>query len=330
MTPSASSSGSPPQQPKAPIDPPESTESAKSVEPAKSAKETDLAQPAQPAQPPEADPTTHPQTLGGLLRAARLRAGLSLEEAAHILRLRPAVIRELEGDDLRSFDHASYARMTLLGYARILRLPEEEIRPWLPQNTGFETSEFTYLQQLANPEAVLSSSGPNYKNNPRGEHSSGHPLRSTLKVFLALVLLLGIGYGYLLWRNLSRLQSTAPASPATTTAVLPTPTPPLLDTLENIRPAASPSPMWPNDPLDLNLQTPTPDPAAAEAPSAVDLFRDDDTALNLPPALPVLPALPVDSSDSADSAENLIEASTENPPPAEETPAASTEPSPAP
>lgn len=255
---------------------------------------------------PPSSPETAPLTLGATLQSARQKAGFSVEEIARVLRLRPAVVRELENDDLRSFDHASYARMTILGYARALRLPEETIRPWLPKNTGFETSEFSYLDRLAASDAP-----PQHDElSPDTTHRrSGTALGRTLKVFLSVIVLLAAGYGYLLWRNLGRLQPTLPQQPPA--AALPTPSPDLAESLENMAPSLPDNALWREDVLALDIQStslvetaneetsPT-NPAteaATEAPPA------NLTVLPALPALPVLPALPaeVTSSPTPDS-----------------------------
>lgn len=253
---------------------------------------------AQDTQPRPTEPQIsafdQPATLGAIFAAARQRAGLTVDEAARILRLRPTVLREIENDDLRSFDHATYARMTLLSYARLLRLPEETVRPWLPKPSSFSTSDFGYLNRLVEnlPEKTETVTP---EESARPQSSS---LGNTLRVFFALCLLIGLAYGYLLWRNLGRLQTTGNATQSAVpqvqpeaTSVAPSPQP--------AQPAQAPAnqelPASPS--TDLTPVTSSPEPQSqplSEPPEAAPTPAEAPT-----PTLPIRPALPVETPAAA-------------------------------
>lgn len=66
-------------------------------------------------------------TPGALLRSARERQGLSVEECARRLRARPGQVAALESGDLSSFGGDVYARGFLRTYARILDVDPDEV-----------------------------------------------------------------------------------------------------------------------------------------------------------------------------------------------------------
>lgn len=62
---------------------------------------------------------------GEQLRAARVARGWSLQEVAGRLRIRPALVEALEGDDYAPFGATTYARGQLRNYARLLGLDDQ-------------------------------------------------------------------------------------------------------------------------------------------------------------------------------------------------------------
>ena len=81
--------------------------------------------------------------------SARLKAGISLEKAAKDTRIRVQKLREIEADDFSGFAHPTYSRLFLLDYADYLGVPQEEIRPLLPDRAGAAGAGFQYIEQLS-------------------------------------------------------------------------------------------------------------------------------------------------------------------------------------
>lgn len=73
---------------------------------------------------PDASPAAG---VGELLRAGRERAGLSLEQVAAELHLKPEVIRALEADDDAALPEPPYVRGYLRAYAKLAGLQEAEL-----------------------------------------------------------------------------------------------------------------------------------------------------------------------------------------------------------
>ncbi len=80
--------------------------------------------------------------------AARAKAGISIEKAAADTRIRVQRLRELEADDFSGFTHPTYVRLFLLDYAEYLGLPQDEIRPLLPDRAGAAPGGFQYIEAL--------------------------------------------------------------------------------------------------------------------------------------------------------------------------------------
>jgi cytoskeletal protein RodZ len=200
-------------------------------------------------------------TIGERFRAAREKQGWEIEDVSRMLRLRPTILREIENDDLGSFTHASYARLSLLGYARLLGIPEEEVRAWLPAKGDLSSGEFTYLDRLQNPEPAARREDFAEQRLPKRS-----PLETLLKVTAVVVLLLGAVYAYIIWHNLGRLQGGGTEAPAEVTQpVIPFPPPVIVlesagetitETPFQLTPQDSPTPFIEQDALALELQIP--------------------------------------------------------------------------
>ncbi|MCX7712589.1 MAG: helix-turn-helix domain-containing protein [Chthoniobacterales bacterium] len=138
-------------------------------------------------------------TLGKRLSSQRQARHLSIEDVARTLRLRANLIREIEQDDLRSFDHPSYARLTILSYSRFLGIPDAEILPWLPEPGSISSSNYQYMEHLSEPEPItpedIYSPAPQKKKWPQ----------TAIIITGLLILIVLAAYGALLWNNLNRL-----------------------------------------------------------------------------------------------------------------------------
>jgi len=237
------------------------------------------------------------RTLGTILREAREAHGWSTEEVSRMLRVRPVILREVENDDLGSFSHASYARMSILGYARLLGLPEEDIRSWLPAKGAITSGEFTYLDRLQNPEPAARRQDFAEQRIPQP-----NPVILVLKIMAVLLLLGAASYAYFFWHNLGRLQ-TADGT-ARENLIAPTPNPVVGDTSQSItiesgptdfsessfrlKPRDAPTPFLEQDALALDLQiTPAPPPPALPPGDEQLPLPDPTSNPEIRPALPV-------------------------------------------
>lgn len=73
-----------------------------------------------------------PPSAGALLRAAREARGLSVDEVAGRLRLRPHLVEALERDDLAALGAGPYGRGQLRNYARLVGVDEQRVLPARP------------------------------------------------------------------------------------------------------------------------------------------------------------------------------------------------------
>ncbi|MCE9790777.1 DUF4115 domain-containing protein [Shewanella indica] len=66
-------------------------------------------------------------TLGSLLKSAREQKGISVEDAATRLHLRPCIVTDIEADCFSNIDSSTYVRGYVKNYARILGVDKEAI-----------------------------------------------------------------------------------------------------------------------------------------------------------------------------------------------------------
>lgn len=84
----------------------------------------------------DTDATAAVPSTGEQLRSSRIAHGWSVQEVAGRLRLRPALIEALEGDDYTPFGAATYARGQLRNYARLLGLDDHALLHGFRPATG--------------------------------------------------------------------------------------------------------------------------------------------------------------------------------------------------
>jgi len=91
-------------------------------------------------------------SLGKKLMLAREARGLSIEQIAKSTRIRPHLLRHLEGDDFTHFSHPSYLRLYLMDYARFLNVPFQDIRDWLPDAGRPGSENYEYIGGLGSED----------------------------------------------------------------------------------------------------------------------------------------------------------------------------------
>lgn len=82
---------------------------------------------------------------GKKLAQARLKRGLSIDEAAHATKLRPDKIVALEGDDYASFPSNAYAKGFLKNYARYLGVDVSAFLNALDSTLSISIADYQYL-----------------------------------------------------------------------------------------------------------------------------------------------------------------------------------------
>ena len=132
--------------------------------------------------------------LGKKLQEARLKRGLTLDEAGRMTKIRPAQLQEIENEDFSQFASLAYAKGFLLIYGRFL---DVDVTPYLE---AFETSQtlttdgYSYLQEAPEPEPVRQ-----VKVRRRSAPSGGGDGRSSWVPLVIGILVLVIGFTVMKW-----------------------------------------------------------------------------------------------------------------------------------
>ena len=94
------------------------------------------------------------ESVGKKLSQARQKRGLTLEEVAHVTKLRPDKIVALETDDYSSFPSNAYAKGFLQIYARYLHVDVSEFLPSLESSNSISVDDYQYLSNAPAPKHV--------------------------------------------------------------------------------------------------------------------------------------------------------------------------------
>ena len=197
------------------------------------------------------------ESVGKKLSKARLKRGLSIDEAAHATRLRPDKIVALENDDYSLFASNVYAKGFLQIYGRFLEVDVAEFASTLEGMGSISIEDYQYLNSGAPPRQDERASVPT-----RAERRG--PGLGSLVLFLLLAGAAAFGfYLYVNWQRIEPVAhkpATAPDPAAELTASAPDP-------------KASPAPSV--------AAKPAAPPPALRAPAPTD--RDYVAASALPP-----------------------------------------------
>ena len=140
-------------------------------------------------------------SVGKKLSQARLKRGLTLEEVAHVTKLRPDKLVALETDDYSSFPSNAYAKGFLQIYARYLRVDVTEFLSSLDSSNSISVSDYQYLSNAPTPKVV----------EPERRRDRNPPSIAPL-VFFVLVVLVGL---LTMW-FITNYQRTVPSHAADT------------------------------------------------------------------------------------------------------------------
>jgi cytoskeletal protein RodZ len=199
------------------------------------------------------------QMIGARLAARRSQAGIAIEKVAKDLRVSVERMRAIESDDFSGFAHSTYARLFLLDYANYLRVPVEDIKPYLPGAGGMGSGENKYLDVLIANNGFLK--GDQFK--------SIRLLLTGLGAGLSIVLLVILGiYSWRFWEKFERVKKVNATSAKATLKAEAKPTPKRVST-----------PLPPAPPTSSAASTSTPmEPFPSASPSA--------TPFTMPPFKP--------------------------------------------
>lgn len=118
-------------------------------------------------------------SLGKRLAQARLKRGLTLEEAAHSTKMRPDKILALEAGDFTRFGNNAYAKGFLQIYGRFLKVDVSAKVSELETPTTVSIDDYQYLSKAPTPEKQRV-----YRANVRRSSSrSGRPSATPLFIF---------------------------------------------------------------------------------------------------------------------------------------------------
>lgn len=248
-------------------------------------------------------PAASPSAVGGLLRAARLRQGLSVQDVSVALRIRRPYLEAIEDGRLSALPAAAYAIGFVKTYAAALGLDQEEIARRWRDETGSAAAR--------KPELSFPAPVP----------ERGIPAGALIAVGVMLAAVLYGGWYHLsgtgqrvadlvhpLPERLSRIETTPASRPGVpqagpaTAAQAPAPAPPAAPAPPQVVAGASPpatepprvtlpqSGAWPTGPAVTADSLLPPRPAAPNPTSA------NASPLIPPPAAPVAPQEPAAAS----------------------------------
>lgn len=203
------------------------------------------------------------------MRARREAMGLSLDQAAAVLGIRPGLIAAIEADDAGALPGALHARLLLRAYARLLDLDADALLagaspPHVPAGAAHPSRPEVRWPMLRRAPAV----------------SPPRKLRRTLAMAAAAAVYLAVlGYG---WMNLGIAGSRTGASRVAASSVLPIP--PVPPAEPPVLLAAAPAPAPPSGAPEAPraaapVQAPAPRPA--ERARRVELFAVAETRVQL-------------------------------------------------
>jgi cytoskeletal protein RodZ len=212
---------------------------------------------------------------GNKLARARSERGLTIEEAAHATRMRPAHIQALEDGNLSRFPNAAYAKSFLTMYARFLDVDVEDVAATIDTTPQMRVSDFQYLSNRASDESRLKKEAKDTRYDfvvPQQGPGSWKPL------IAAAALIVAAGGIIVVLSNLNRIGDAGKS------AASPKPE----DVAAAVRPldSAEPEPVSVPEPARPVVVAPPSAPAPTNAPE-------------IPRAKPVSPAAALAANDSA-------------------------------
>src|ERR1700761_3753797 len=123
------------------------------------------------------------ESVGKKLNQARVKRGLTIDEAAHATKLRPDKIAALEADDYSRFANNIYAKGFLQIYARFLGVDVSDFSRTLDNANPISVSDYQYLSNAPTPRREVT----------RVEREERKPPSLAPLLFFVIIILLGLG-----------------------------------------------------------------------------------------------------------------------------------------
>ncbi|MDR3405932.1 MAG: helix-turn-helix domain-containing protein [Chthoniobacter sp.] len=202
------------------------------------------------------------ESVGKKLNQARVKRGLTIDEAAHATKLRPDKIAALESDDYSRFANNIYAKGFLQIYARFLSVDVSDFSRTLDNSNPISVSDYQYLSN-----APTTRRDTTQVNREERKPPSLAPL-----LFFVVIIILGLlaSWGYTKYQQITgeRLTRTHPTEEATSSASTPEPAPAPALAPAPASTAPAPHPVASAPSVAKAPATPAPTAAAPQSPNA--------------------------------------------------------------
>lgn len=211
------------------------------------------------------------ESVGKKLNQARLKRGLTIDEAAHATKLRPDKIAALEADDYSRFANNIYAKGFLQIYARFLSVDVSAFSRTLDNANPISVSDYQYLSNAPTPRREVT----------RIEREERKPPSLAPLLFFVVIIALGVGIFWILakYRQINGDETAKDAHPkeevVTATA---TPDPAVATPAPRV-PVATPAP------APISSQSPASEPAVQAIPNSRPVLQFSSA---VPTAVPVV------------------------------------------
>jgi cytoskeletal protein RodZ len=185
--------------------------------------------------------------LGKRLQDARLKRGLTLDEAARMTKIRPSRLAEIEADDFSNFASLAYVKGFLLIYGKFLDVDVSDFMEAFDSPEQVTVDGYSYLQENPAPKPV----------RPAAVRRSSSGNRTSLMPFFVGVVIIVLGFAFMKFiLNILRVSPRTPPPQAQT--VQPAPT-----AAATLAPTATPAP------TAVVVSTPRPVPSVESTPARV-------------------------------------------------------------
>jgi cytoskeletal protein RodZ len=177
--------------------------------------------------------------LGKKLQDARLKRGLTLDEAARMTKIRPSRLAEIEADDFSNFPSLAYVKGFLLIYGKFLDVDVSEFMEAFDTPEQVTVDGYSYLQDTPAPKPART---PIVRRSSSGK-------TSLMPFFIGVVVIV---LGFMFMKFILNILRVSPR----------TPPPAQMVGEPSVAPTAAPTPT----PTAVVVATPRPKPVVVETP----------------------------------------------------------------
>jgi cytoskeletal protein RodZ len=227
------------------------------------------------------------ESVGKKLNQARLKRGLTIDEAAYATKLRPDKIAALEADDYSRFANNIYAKGFLQIYARYLNVDVSDFARTLDNANPISVSDYQYLTNAPTPR----------RETTHVERDERKPPSLAPLLFFVVIIAVGLLFSWIYMKaqqisqgdkTVKTTQTTEEAAPSAVATPVPAPaTPAPAPARAVIAPAAA-------TPAPAPVVAPAPAPAPAQVAVAATPFpRPQQIAATPAPQPPLVAPTPL-------------------------------------